>query len=383
LIPLILPAQPPVAPASSSIIDCSDATALKGRTITALEYWTTAQKYFESAQFADAIRCLARFRPASNDRKDEAAYLHLRGASQLMLGKLGAAENDLERAIQLDDSIPGYYLDLILVCLKSANQSRAEAISTLAKRRFPNDIKLQVQIAALIHPVRAVSADWRLKGDGVIGCPCRTPCPCRSNSPPTGAHCEALGVMRIESGHWGKTTLKDVRFAVPGCMSDPFRFLPALYIDCSSDAEQEALTQILHDFNEQNPMSFVRTKRVPISFRKQGELLEAGSPGLFGLTVKLPASGSPAATPIAALDYFANTILYAKNIAYWFHDPELGVAASWDFSGRQANYRTISISSEDYRQKRMLIQWADESGGFNVHQLKLIHDLHLTVAKTP
>jgi hypothetical protein len=159
-------------------------------------------------------------------------------------------------------------------------------------------------------------------------------------------------------------------------MGHPYQLLPVLYVDSSaSPAEVEALKQILYDFNEQHSLSFVKIKRVPISFQRQDAELDAGSPGLFRLKVELP----PISAPVAALDYFSNTIQYAKNLFYWFKDPELGPAAVWDYSGRQANYRIVSISSDDYRQKRMLIQWADESGGFNAPQLRLIHELHLPV----
>lgn len=364
------PAKPPSCPAEAR---------QQGGLVKASDYWRAAEKHFDSAEFAQAIACLARFRPAPNDPRGEAAYLHLRGASKLMLGEVNPAQNDLERALQLDGAVPGYYLDLVLACLKAGNAARAEEISSLAKQRLPDDIKLQVQIASLTNPVLAVSAGWRLHGDGVIGCPCKVPCPCRSNAPPTADHCEALGVMQIDSGHWGNTALKDLRFAIPGCMSHPYRLLPVLYVDSSaSSAELEALKQILYDFNDQHSLSFVKIKRVPISFQRQGVVLDAGSPGLFRLKVELP----PVNAPIAALDYFSNTIEYAKNLLYWFKDPELGLAAKWDYSGNQANYRVISISSEDYHQKRMLIQWADESGGFNAPQLRLIREMHLPVADT-
>jgi|GEM_PF-2103665 len=345
--------------------------------LKASDYWRASEKHFDSGEFPQAIACLARFRPALNDPQGEAAYLHLRGASELMVGEVNPAQNDLERALQLDGSVSGYYLDLVLACVKAGNASRAKEISILARRRRPEDIKLQVQIASLTQPVRTISADWQLHGRGVIGCPCKVPCPCRSNAPPTLDHCEALGVMQIDSGHWGKTALKDLRFAIPGCMSHPYRMLPVLYVDSNaSPAELEALRQILYDFNDQHSLSFVEIKRVSISFRRQGAVLDVGSRGLFRLKVELP----PHSAPVAALDYFSNTIRYAKNLLYWFKDPELGPAAVWDYSGKQANYRTISISSDDYHQKRMLIQWADESGGFNAAQLRLIRDMHLPLA---
>lgn len=352
----------------------------QSRRIPARDYWEAAQRSFASGEFAETLRLLARFRPANDDAKGEAAYLHLRGASYLMLGKVNQARNDLERAVQLDNSQPGYYLDLVLACLKSGDHTRANTIATLGRQRFQHNIKLQVEMASLFEP-RWEPAPWRLEGKGVIACPCRTPCPCRSNAPPTGPRCEALGVMQIESGYWGKTSLNRLRFAIPGCMSNPFRFLPVLYVDSnSSEAEQKALQQILRDFNDQHSMVFVVIKRVPISFRRQGDLLAAASPGLFCLKVKFPAAGSDQVRQTAALDYFSNTIQYVKNLVYWFRDPELGSTASWNFSGRQANYRVISVNSEDYRRKRMLIQWADESGSFNKQQLELIHELHLPVA---
>jgi tetratricopeptide (TPR) repeat protein len=345
----------------------------------AADYWHAAEKLFDSGEFPKAVACLARFRPAPNDQAGEAAYLHLRGASRLMLGEVSLARNDLERALQLDGTLSGYYLDLVLACLKAGNAARAEEISALARQRLPGDIKLQIQIASLTNPVHAVSAKWHLHGDGLIGCPCKVPCPCRSNAPPTADHCEALGVMQIDSGQWGNTALKDLRFAIPGCMGHPYRLLPVLYVDSSaSPAELEALKQILYDFNEQHSLSFVEIKRVPISFQRLGVVLDAGSPGLFRLKVEL----SPGSAPVAALDYFSNTIRYGKNLLYWFKDPALSPAAAWDYSGKQANYRIISISSDDYRQKRMLIQWADESGGFNAPQLRLIRELHLPVAGT-
>jgi hypothetical protein len=366
------------SPAKQQAASCGVEGSNRGHAASALAFWESAQSYFASGEFAGAIRCLERFRPANGDSKSEAAYLHLRGASRLMLGQVNLARNDLERAIQLDSSIRGYYLDLALACLKSGDRSRAEKIAASAVQHFPDDIKLRVQMASLTDPVHAVSADWRLQGTGVIGCPCHVPCPCRSNAAPTGAHCEALGVMQIESGYWGKTPLKNLRFAIPGCMSNPFRLLPVLYVDSgSSESEQEALKQILLDFNDQHSVSFVKTKRVPISFLKRGDLVDTGSPGLFQLRVKFPPSSGSEAVSTAALDYFSNTIQYVQNLSYWFKDPELGSAAAWDYSGKQANYRVISISSDDYRRKQMLIQWADESGGFNAQQLRLIRELHL------
>jgi hypothetical protein len=49
----------------------------------------------------------------------------------------------------------------------------------------------------------------------------------------------------------------------------------------------------------------------------------------------------------------------------------------WDYSKRQANYRLIDLDSRDYRNRKVLIQFADNSGSFNAKQLGLIRTLKL------
>ena len=58
--------------------------------------------------------------------------------------------------------------------------------------------------AGAAHPG---AASWRLKGDGVVCCPCRVPCPCRTNANPSYSHCEATLFLRIKQGHYGDVNL--------------------------------------------------------------------------------------------------------------------------------------------------------------------------------
>ena len=99
-------------------------------------------------------------------------------------------------------------------------------------------------------------------------------------------------------------------------------------------------------------------------------------PGVLEIKVQrqLDAHGEPL-MPTAALDYFSNTLEYARNLTYkaWGTDGRL----RWDYSGRQANYRGIDLDSRDYQERKMLIQFADGSGFFNDKQLELIKSLKL------
>lgn len=80
---------------------------------------------------------------------------------------------------------------------------------------------------------------------------------------------------------------------------------------------------------------------------------------------------------MAAPDALSNEIQYAENIQYHIHDIEAGL--NIDYSHRQANYRIANLSVDQYRSKDMLIQFQDEKGWFNFHQLQLIKAQHLAV----
>ena len=59
------------------------------------------------------------------------------------------------------------------------------------------------------------------------------------------------------------------------------------------------------------------------------------------------------------------------------NDTEAGL--DFDYSRRQANYREIDLSVEQYRSKSMLIQFGNGKGGFSPEQIRLIRTLHLTM----
>ena len=80
---------------------------------------------------------------------------------------------------------------------------------------------------------------------------------------------------------------------------------------------------------------------------------------------------------VAAPDHFANLLQYVQNIRYSIHDPEAGL--DFDYSRRQANYRVVDLTDEQYRTKSMLIQYADGKGWFSPGQMALIKAQNLQV----
>jgi hypothetical protein len=84
---------------------------------------------------------------------------------------------------------------------------------------------------------------------------------------------------------------------------------------------------------------------------------------------------APPMPVVAVSDYFANQIQYLQDIHYRIHDE--GTGLDFDSSRRQANYRVIDLTPEQYRTKSMLIQYADGSGWFSSGQQVLIKTLNL------
>src|SRR5271157_1185388 len=77
----------------------------------------------------------------------------------------------------------------------------------------------------------------------------------------------------------------------------------------------------------------------------------------------------------AAQDRFANALQYVQNIRYRMHDD--GAKLHFDYSRRQANYRSIDLDAAAYRERRMLVQYLDGSGWFNATMLQIINEQHL------
>jgi len=154
---------------------------------------------------------------------------------------------------------------------------------------------------------------------------------------------------------------------------------PYLYVGQSANDDQLiALERLIQSFNPLRPLTILNVKRTELSFRKlpKDQVYEVKIPGVLDIKIQrqLDAQGEPL-MPTAALDYFSNTLEYARNSIYkaWAPDGSL----RWDYSGRQANYRRIDLDSRAYEERKMLIQFADGSGFFNDKQLELIKSLKL------
>ncbi len=235
--------------------------------------------------------------------------------------------------------------------------------------------------AALPEAVHYDGADWHLRGEGVVCCPCQVPCPCRTNGNPSYGHCEASLYLRIREGHYAAINLNNLQLVqTSGSCAMDYQKLAALYFDAPTTPEQQlAFMKLTASFFSSGAAEFPYVRTVPIDAQiTHDHLFRISIPDILQMWVDRN-WGQPAAPlpMVAATDYFSNALQYAQNIRYRLHDDLANV--NFDYSNRQANYRTVDLDVSQYRSRSMLVQHLNESGWFNEAQMRLIHEQHLAL----
>jgi len=220
---------------------------------------------------------------------------------------------------------------------------------------------------------------WRLKGEGVVCCPCASPCPCRHNMQPAYGHCEALLYLNFTGGHFGSVDMKGVRLAyLSGSCAMSYQGMTDLYFDNSVGPEQQlAFMKIVSSFFGGKPAVFPYVRSVPMDVHvTHGQIYSIMIPHILDILVDRNwGQPAPPLPWVAATDHFTNALQYIENIRYQLHDPDAKV--DFDYSHRQANYRVVDLSSEQYQSKSMLIQHQQEDGQFSEAQMAIIKAQHL------
>lgn len=212
--------------------------------------------------------------------------------------------------------------------------------------------------------------DWRISGHAFTACPCDTPCPCRSNAPPSHPPCHAATATRIETGAYGDTDLSGAEFVTLG----PEHWV-ALYLDeLLTEAQAQAVLGIFRSLAPGAPQRYRAIRRAPLvitSAERPGAVFRrAVIPGILEMETTLPrAAAGGLAGLVPGMDVWSNRIAYGRTGTYRFHDP--GIPASWDHGGRQSNGKEFTLDLDSYREGRMLIQHADGSGDWTTAQRAL------------
>jgi hypothetical protein len=346
---------------------------------------------FDRHDYLGALQSLDKFDSAAADPQSQAFAREVEGESLLAGGKAQQAKERLRQAVALNPSDPELFFRCAWALLMAGDLAEAARMASTASTRWPQDPEVPLLFAVLERermPKRAhlpFTADWHLKGEGMVCCPCNVPCPCRSNGHPTHRRCENTGVFHIAQGHYGGVSLDGFTFASIDAEMGEGGLPASLYVNGSASDEQLiALERIFQSFDPIRPFLFLDVKRVPLALaRPDANTYEVHVSGVFDIKIRrdLDDRGKPQ-LETAALDSFSNRLEYARNLLYKVWDAE--GALGWDYSGRQANFRTIDLDARDYRERTMLAQFTDGAGFFNAKQLDLIKNQKLpTLASYP
>lgn len=352
---------------------------------TSALFLNLAKIRFRRRDYWQALQDIDRIPNAGLSGQAKQEALLIAGQSLIAVGKPGEGVQKLKEATQASGADGGALFRLAWAELLVNHVSDAKQSIQILRAKWPQ-MPEAVEISALVEreslsPRDNVpwSQDWHLKGEGLVCCPCKMPCPCRSNGPPSQLHCEATGAYRIAQGHYGKVRFDNFAFVTMDANMGTSRIPLTLFVDPHTTDEQLiAIERIYQAFNPLQPVIFPTIVRLPLSFISGGfpGTYEVKIPGRLHLRIEPQPNGQ--GRPLmrtAAVDPFANTIEYSRNMIYKAWDA--GGTLQWDFSGRQANFRFIDLDSHDYVSGSMLFQFQDGAGVFNEKQLELIKNLHL------
>lgn len=207
--------------------------------------------------------------------------------------------------------------------------------------------------------------DWLVEGEAVTACPCDTPCPCRSNAPPSHPPCHATTAQRFSRGYYGSVDLAGVSYVTLGPES-----WTAIYFDDSVTREQEqAVLDIYASLAPGAPQVYRSVRSVPLRYETSdgGRHKRVEIPGILEMASR--ARTDPASL-VLGMDVWSNRLRYGDTGTYRYRDDELGEA--WDHSGRQSNHKSFVARKSLYDNGEMLIQHGDGSGRWTERQRRIL-----------
>lgn len=203
--------------------------------------------------------------------------------------------------------------------------------------------------------------DWEVEGEAFTACPCTTPCPCRSNAPPSHPPCHATTVQHFDRGHYGDVDLSGITYVTLG----PEDWTAVYFDEHMSDAQRRAVLEIYASMVPGAPQAYRSIRSVPIEYARDGSLKRVVIPSVLEVE-----STELEGDYVLGMDVWSNRIRYGRTGVYRFSDEALGVR--WDHSGRQSNHKRFVTTKADYSEGRMLIQGGDGSGSWTEKQRQLI-----------
>ncbi len=112
----------------------------------------------------------------------------------------------------------------------------------------------------------AVAQEWAINGTYTESCSCNPACPCHFGSAPTLDHCQGVGLLEIEKGHYGDVNLDGVSIVAA---LDMGKWVKYYVNDGASDEQAKAAGPIFAKmFGLPPEMKVLSTQIVPIAVER-------------------------------------------------------------------------------------------------------------------
>lgn len=202
---------------------------------------------------------------------------------------------------------------------------------------------------------------WAVDGVMTSACQCAVFCSCEFNEKPTFGHCDDSELIQITKGHYGNVKLDGQRIVVISQSPEGERLVDTVgklnfarfYVDESvSDAQAEALAAIARKIfgtfvdgaSRISANEKIHRTRIDVMVAHDHRAVKI--PGVLDLRIE-PLKGGDGKTPMTVANHSFSTI--------GLGDPEVwrsktykftGDTTAWDYSGRNAAVRTVSMKGE-------------------------------------
>jgi TonB family protein len=209
--------------------------------------------------------------------------------------------------------------------------------------------------------------DWEIEGEAFTACPCDTPCPCRSNAPPSHPPCHATTTQRLERGRYGDVDLAGATWVSLG----PETWTALYFSQQMTAVQQKAILDLYSSLSPGAPQVFRLLRAARVDFEAAGSARRVVIPGVLEVESEAPIGPDGRLTGlIPGMDVWSNWLTYGRTGVYRYNEAALG--ESWDHSHRQSNHKRFRVSKSDYENRRMLIQHGDGSGHWTAAQERVL-----------
>ncbi|HEY7819955.1 MAG TPA: TonB family protein, partial [Vicinamibacteria bacterium] len=126
--------------------------------------------------------------------------------------------------------------------------------------------------------------EWEIEGEAFTACPCDTPCPCRSNGPPSHSPCHATTAQRLDRGRYGEVDLAGATWVSLG----PETWTALYFSQQMSAIQQKAIVDLYASLSPGAPQVYRLLRAARVEYEAEGPKRRVVIPGILEVESEAP-----------------------------------------------------------------------------------------------